>query len=201
MIKVGITGGIGSGKTTFCKEWEDLGAYVLYADDFAKKLMSENMDLKKKIRDKFGDKAYSENGDLNRSFLAREAFQKGRVNELNQIVHPILWKEIDKLASQKEKEGLDIFAKEAAILLNNGRPEDLDYVILILADENIRVKRTTARDNSEVQEVTERISKQPNFEDLTYLADFVVYNDGTKGELKVKAQTIFKQLKELALND
>jgi dephospho-CoA kinase len=201
MIKVGITGGIGSGKTTFCKEWEDLGAYVLYADDFAKKLMSENMDLKKKIRDKFGDKAYSENGDLNRSFLAREAFQKGRVNELNQIVHPILWKEIDKLASQKEKEGLDIFAKEAAILLNNGRPEDLDYVILILADESIRVKRTTARDNSEVQEVTERISKQPNFEDLTHLADFVVYNDGTKGELKVKAQTIFKQLKELALND
>lgn len=201
MIKVGITGGIGSGKTTFCKEWEDLGAYVIYADDFAKKLMSENMDLKKKIRDKFGDEAYLENGTLNRSFLAREAFQKGRVNELNQIVHPILWKEVDKLASQKEKEGLDIFAKEAAILLNNGRPADLDYIILILADERTRVKRTINRDNSEEKEVTERISKQPNFEDLTHLADFVVYNDGSLDKLKEKARTIFKQLKGLALDD
>lgn len=201
MIKVGITGGIGSGKTTFCKEWEKLGAYVLYADDFAKELMLKNETLKKKIKQKFGDKAYLVNGELNRSFLAKEAFEKGRVSELNNLVHPVLWEETDKLAARKEKEGFDIFAKEAAILLNNGRPQGLDYVILVLADENIRVDRTSKRDDTAQQAVIDRISKQPDFGNLTHLADFIVYNDGPLEELKLKAQTIFKELKELALND
>lgn len=201
MIKVGITGGIGSGKTTFCKEWEKLGAYVLYADDFAKELMLKNETLKKKIKQKFGDNAYLENGELNRAFLAKEAFEKGRVSELNNLVHPVLWEETDKLAARKEKEGFDIFAKEAAILLNNGRPQGLDYVILVLADENIRVDRTSKRDDTAQQAVIDRISKQPDFGNLTHLADFIVYNDGPLEELKLKAQTIFKELKELALND
>ncbi|MFP8488395.1 dephospho-CoA kinase [Gracilimonas sp. Q87] len=201
MIKVGITGGIGSGKTTFCREWEKLGAYILYADDFAKELMLKNETLKKEIKQKFGDKAYLENGELNRAFLAQEAFEKGRVSELNNLVHPVLWEETDKLAARKEKEGFDIFAKEAAILLNNGRPKGLDYVILILADESVRVDRTSKRDDTAQKAVTDRISKQPDYENLTHLADFIVYNDGPLEELKLKAQTIFKELKELALND
>jgi len=201
MIKVGITGGIGSGKTTFCREWEKLGAFVLYADDFAKKLMANDKDLRNAIIERFGDEAYTEDGELNRSYLAREAFENGRVEELNEIVHPVLWKETAKIAAQKEQEGVDIFAKEAAILLNNGRPEDLDYVILILADENTRVERTAKRDKSDQKEVKNRIDKQPDFKKLTHLADFIVYNDSSLDELKTKAQTIFKQLKEVALND
>lgn len=198
MIKVGITGGIGSGKTTFCKVWEELGAYVLYADDYAKQLMSENSDLKNKIRETFGEQAYFDDGTLNRSFLATEAFEKGRVAELNELVHPVLWKEANKIAAQKEREGLEIFAKEAAILLNNGRPKDLDYVILILADKDTRVERTTLRDGTRENEVISRINKQPDFEDLSQLADFVVYNEGSLSDLKFKARTIYKQLKELA---
>lgn len=201
MIKVGITGGIGSGKTTFCREWEKLGAFVLFADDFAKELMANDRVLRNMISERFGDEAYTEDGELNRSYLAREAFENGRVEELNEIVHPVLWEETAKIATQKEQEGVDIFAKEAAILLNNGRPEDLDYVILILADENTRVERTAKRDNSDQKEVKDRINKQPDFKNLTHLADFIVYNDGSLAELKIKAQTIFKQLKEVALND
>ena len=201
MIKVGITGGIGSGKTTFCREWEKLGAFVLFADDFAKELMANDRVLRNMISERFGDEAYTEDGELNRSYLAREAFENGRVEELNEIVHPVLWEETAKIATQKEQEGVDIFAKEAAILLNNGRPEDLDYVILILADENTRVERTAKRDNSDQKDVKDRINKQPDFKNLTHLADFIVYNDGSLAELKIKAQTIFKQLKEVALND
>ena len=200
MIKVGITGGIGSGKTTFCREWEKLGAFVLYADDFAKELMANDRGLRNEISERFGYKAYTEEGELNRSYLAREAFENGRVEELNEIVHPVLWKETAKIAAQKEQEGVDIFAKEAAILLNNGRPEDLDYVILILADENTRVERTAKRDKSDQKEVKNRIDKQPDFKKLTHLADFIVYNDSSLAELKTKAQSIFKQLKEVALN-
>lgn len=201
MIKVGITGGIGSGKTTFCKEWEKLGAYVLYADDFAKQLMTENEELKQKIREVFGEKSYIKKGELNRSYLAEEAFAKGRVSELNEIVHPVLWKETDKLAAKKEKEGIPVFAKEAAILLNNGRPEEIDYVILLLADKESRVKRTSERDGTAEKEIIDRMTKQPDFDNLTHLADFIVENNGSIEELKNKAQVIYKELKDLAVNN
>lgn len=195
MIKVGITGGIGSGKSTFCKEWEKSGAFVLYADDYAKQLMQEDEELQHKIKRVFGDEAYDADGNLNRAYLAREAFQKGRVEELNNIVHPVLWKRAAELAKSKEKEGVEVFAKEAAILLSNGRPEDLDYVIIVMADEEERIRRTSARDSAGEQEIRDRIDKQPDFETLTHLADFVVMNDGTIGELKEKAAQILQEIK------
>lgn len=197
MIKVGITGGIGSGKTTFCKEWERMGAFVLYADDFAKQLMQTDKELRGKIAQVFGDAAYDANGTLNRAYLSREAFEKGRVEKLNQLVHPVLWKRTETLAAQKEKEGVGVFAKEAAILLNNGRPEGLDYVILILAEEQQRLKHTAVRDQTSEKQVQQRMNKQPDFETLTHLADFVVVNGGTIEELKTKAREILKKIKQI----
>lgn len=196
MIKVGITGGIGSGKTTFCKEWEELGAFVLYADDFAKQLMNEDEKLKKNIRAVFGDDSYDSQGRLNREFLAEEAFRKGRVQQLNEIVHPVLWERTKKLAAQKEKEGVEIFAKEAAILLNNGRPDGIDFVVIILADESDRIDRTVKRDSSSEKLVAERMAKQPDFSKLVHLADFVVTNNGSLNDLKKKASQIFHLIKE-----
>ncbi|MEQ8525680.1 dephospho-CoA kinase [Gracilimonas sp.] len=195
MIRVGITGGIGSGKTTFCKEWEKLGAFVLYADDFAKKLMQEDEELRKKITRTFGKEAYDSKNDLNRKYLAQEAFEKGRVEELNELVHPVLWKRAAELAEEKEKAGLEIFAKEAAILLKNGRSKELDYVIIVTADEDKRIERTSERDQASVKEIQNRMTKQPDFESLTHLADFVVLNDGTINELKDKAREIYKKIK------
>lgn len=194
MIKVGITGGIGSGKTTFCKEWEKLGAYVVYADNFAKELMLENETLKDKIRQVFGNDAYNSNGHLNREYLAQEAFEKGRVAELNELVHPVLWKKIEELAKKKESEGIRVFAKEAAILLNNGRPEGLDYVILVLADQQQRIKRTVERDQSSEEKIKSRIQKQPDFDTLTHLADFVVFNNEDEDTLRKKAKEIYNEL-------
>ncbi|MDR9418432.1 dephospho-CoA kinase [Gracilimonas sp.] len=194
MIKVGITGGIGSGKTTFCKEWEKLGATVLYADDFAKQLMLENQKLKNQIKQTFGEQAYNEQGELNRAFLAKEAFEKGRVEELNDLVHPVLWEEVEGIAEQEEQKGTKVFAKEAAILLNNGRPEGLDYVIIILADKQKRIERTLERDEATKNSVEERMAKQPDFENLTHLADYVVVNDGSISELKEKARRILEEI-------
>lgn len=194
MIKVGITGGIGSGKTTFCKEWEKLGAYVVYADDLAKQLMHEDEKLKAKIRQVFGADAYDKDGNLNKEYLAQEAFEKGRVAELNELVHPLLWKKIEEIAEEKESEGVPVFAKEAAILLNNGRPEGLDYVILILADEQQRIKRTVERDQSSEGKIKSRIQKQPDFTALTHLADFVVVNDDDVTALREKAKEIYTGL-------
>ncbi len=195
MIKVGITGGIGSGKTTFCKEWEKLGAFVVYADDFAKQMMQEDAELIRKIKDTFGEQSYDEKGNLNRSYLAEEAFQKGRIEDLNMLVHPVLWEKIRMLAKEKEESGTHVFAEEAAILLNNGRPKELDYVILILADQNERIERAFQRDQSSDTNIKERISKQPDFESLMHFADFVVDNNGSLSELKMKAKQIYDKVK------
>ena len=150
MIKVGVTGGIGSGKTTFCKKLEELGAFVLYADDFAKDLMISDIELISSIKKVFGKESYLEDGSLNKEHLALEAFEKNRVNELNAIVHPILWKRIEELSEQKEREGWEVFVKEAAILLQNGRPDNIDCVVLLLSDEKERINRAVNRDKSNI---------------------------------------------------
>ncbi|MEQ8577516.1 MAG: dephospho-CoA kinase [Balneola sp.] len=196
MIRVGVTGGIGSGKTTLCKEWERLGAFVVYADDLAKKLMFEDDELVKKIKSVFGDEAYHSDGALNREYLAQEAFEKGRVSELNRLVHPVLWKKVEEISAQKEREGVDVFVKEAAILLQNGRPEDLDYVVLVEADEQQRTERVVERDNSDRKKVEGRISAQQDFSTLTDLADFVVTNNEGVTELKEKAGSLLKEIRK-----
>jgi dephospho-CoA kinase len=198
MIKVGITGGIGSGKTTFCKEWEKLGAFVLYADDLAKQLMQEDPELQEKIKQAFGDESYDSEGNLNRPYLAKEAFEEGRVEELNALVHPVLWKHSEKLADQKEQEGVEVFANEAAILLQNGRPKHLDYVIIVTAEKEQRLQRTVNRDQASRDQVEGRMQKQPDFESLTHLADFVILNNGTLEELKEKAKKVYKSIKSSA---
>lgn len=196
MIRVGVTGGIGSGKSTLCHEWEKLGAFVVYADDIAKELMVSDPKLIQEIKKAFGEDSYHSNGNLNRAHLAEEAFAKNRVEELNALVHPALWQHIDELADAKEKEGIDIFVKEAALLLKNGRPENIDKVVLLLADEERRIDRVVGRDHTEEQKVKERIDKQDSFEDLKHLADFVITNDGSLSDLKQQARTLFHTLKE-----
>lgn len=196
MIRVGVTGGIGSGKTTFCKEWERLGAFVLYADDLAKKLMVEDEKLVKNIKSVFGDEAYCKDGSLNRDYLAQEAFEKGRVTELNRLVHPVLWDKVKEIADQKEREGVDVFVKEAAILLQHGRPEDLDYVVIVEADEQQRMERVLERDNSDKEKVEGRISAQQDFSALTDLADFVVINNEGVTELKEKAGELLNEIRK-----
>ncbi len=194
MIKVGVTGGIGSGKTTFCKALEELGSFVLYADDFAKELMSTDKELKSKIVAVFGIHSYTENGNLNREYLAEQAFSKNRVQELNAIVHPILWERVAELMHKKEKEGTQVFVKEAAILLNNGRPSDLDFVVLVKSPREKRIRRVQERDNTTELLVTDRIDKQPNFDELEALCDFVIDNTGTVEELRQKASVLFKEI-------
>ena len=195
MIRVGVTGGIGSGKTTFCKFWEELGAFVIYADDYAKQLMVSDELLIKKIKQTFGDEAYFEDGQLNRKYLAEEAFAKGRVKELNAIVHPILWERLEALSDEKEKEGVEVFVKEAAILLQHGRPKDVDVVVLVISEKENRIERVMERDQVDAQLVLDRIEKQPEFEELTHLADYIISNDGTQETLKNKATELFKMLK------
>lgn len=198
MLKVGVTGGIGSGKTAFCKMLEEQGAFVIYADDFAKELMQSDEQLRLQIKKTFGDEAYHADGTLNRSYLAIEAFAKGRIQELNELVHPLLWKRLKSVADKKAKAGEKLFIVEAAILLNNGRPNFLDQVILLHAGSETRTQRVVKRDSSSPDQVLERMNKQPHFEKLSHLADIEVYNMGSLEELRAKAESVYKLLSKKA---
>lgn len=194
MIRVGVTGGIGSGKTTLCKVFQSHGAYLLNADDLAKKLMREDPGIRKKLMGTFGKESYKEDGSLNREYLAEQAFGNDRVEELNAIVHPAIPKAAEATMENAAAEGYEMFVYEAALLLQNLRPDELDYIILVLADEAARVDRVQKRDKVERELVLDRMEKQQDFESLIHLADRVVYNNGTLEEFKQKAVELYYEI-------
>ncbi len=194
MITVGITGGIGSGKSTVCKIWKGMGAYVLNADDLAKDVMASDAEVKQQLVDHFGSESFLDDGKLNTKHLANEAFEKGRVEELNAIVHPKLPAAASIKVEEAEAQGYDIFVYEAALLLENLEPGSLDYIVLVLADEDHRIERVKQRDNSSEAEIRERIQNQRNFEKATDRVDYVIRNNGTLEELEKKAEIIYHSL-------
>lgn len=196
MVTIGITGGIGSGKSTVAKLWGSLGAYVLNADDLAKKMMSENDQIREEIIAAFGKKSYNDDGSLNRLYLAEEAFAKGRAPELNQIVHPRIPEEAKRIMAQAKKEGYTMFVYEAALLLQKGRPKYLDYVVLVLTDKDKRLERVMGRDDASQQEIMDRMNMQQDFSELMELADILIDNNGSLKELKMKAGQYYQVLTE-----
>lgn len=194
MIRIGITGGIGSGKTTVCSVWERMGARVIYADALAKSLMVEDPDLREQLIEEFGEGVYHPDGSLNRDKLAHQAFEEGRVEKLNQMVHPVVYRELEKLEDQARKEGIDVFVRESALLLDQGRPENVDAVIIVTAPEKDRIERVVQRDQNDEQQVRERIRNQKDFSQLTEWADLVIDNSESKEKLEKKAEAIYREL-------
>ena len=194
MVKVGITGGIGSGKTKVCKIWQSLGAYIINADGIAKDLMVHNEAIKDEIIDTFGESSYHSDGSLNRTYLAKQAFEKGRVKELNAIVHPHVPSEVEALMQTAEEHGYKVVVYEAALLLQNLRPAFLDEIVLVLADQEKRIARVTKRDNVGKQDVLDRIHKQQDFNELKDKADVIIQNNGSLDELNRRAKEIYNRL-------
>ncbi len=197
MFRIGITGGIGSGKTTVCSVWERMGARVVYADSLAKTLMVKDADLRKEITREFGEEVYRADGSLDRSKLSRIAFEEGRAEELNRLVHPVVFRELDRLAEEARMENIPVMVREAALLLDKGRPENVDAVILVTAPEADRIKRVVERDQSDEKQVRDRIRQQKKESELRPLADLVIENNGSKEELEKKAEVIYKELTAL----
>lgn len=194
MKVLGITGGIGSGKSTLTGYFERMGAFVVYADDLAKSLMTTDDQLVADIKKTFGDESYLEDRSLNKPHLIREAFQAGRTHELNAIVHPAVYRETQRLIEEAREKGYKLFVKEAALLLNNGRPKGFDTIILVDAPEEIRIARVMQREGATRQEVTQRLHNQPDFSKLHHLCDEIIINEGTRKELEEKARGIYLKM-------
>lgn len=196
MITVGVTGGIGSGKTTVCKEWEKLGAKVVYADDLAKELMVEDDQLKKSLIQAFGPKTYNSDGSLNRPHLIQHAFEEDRVEELNQLVHPVVARKFKEISHEAEHNGEKMVVEEAALLLNNGRPSVFDVIVIVISNRQKRLQRVIARDSVTIEKVMERDDNQPKFDELLHLADYTIENDGSLEDLKEKSNRLYRKILE-----
>ena len=174
MIKVGITGGIGSGKSTVAKLFEVLGIPVYYADDAAKKIMNEDELLKQQIQKEFGKESYT-NGNLNRKYIADIVFANPKKLEiLNSLVHPATLKDAEDWMN---KQISPYSIKEAALIFESGAQEQLDYIIGVYAPTPLRIQRTMQRDNISREEVIARMNKQIDETLKIKLCDFVIKND------------------------
>ncbi len=179
MQHLGITGGIGSGKTTVCKIFETLGIPIYYADDRAKYLMSHDPTLIAGIIDLFGPEAYLEPHLLNRTHIAQVAFNdKDKLAQLNALVHPAVGR--DGLEWQAAQHDVPYTLKEAALLYESGSYRSLDKIIVVTAPLELRIERVMARDGAKREEIEARISKQMPEAEKVNLADFVIYNDGVQ---------------------
>lgn len=174
MLKIGLTGGIGSGKSTVAKVFEVLGMPVYYADDAAKKLMNEEGPLKQQIQKIFGATAYR-NGQLDRKYVADIVFKKpDKLQLLNALVHPATINDAQKWM-QRQRTSYAI--KEAALIFESGAQQQLDYVIGVYAPTPLRIQRTMQRDGITEEEVIARINKQLDENSKMQLCDFVIVND------------------------
>ena len=174
MLKIGITGGIGSGKTTVAKVFEVLGIPVYYADDEAKRLMNTDEKLKEKIQLQFGNNVYKD-GKLDRKHLSEIVFNNPeKLQLLNALVHPATLKDAEKwMQAQSTTYSL----KEAALIFESGAHEHLDYVIGVTAPAPLRILRTMQRDGITREEVLARMDKQMDETIKMKLCDFVIKND------------------------
>jgi dephospho-CoA kinase len=178
LIKVGITAGIGSGKTTVCAIFERLGVPVYYSDKRAKDLMQEDKQLVLQIRNLLGESAYNEDKSLNRVFIAEQVFgNESKLLTLNELVHPAVKKDYESWASILENKGYPYCIKEAALLVESGSYKDLDKLIVVTAPVEDRISRVIARDGTTAEQVKKRIDAQLPDEQKLKLADYVIIND------------------------
>lgn len=174
MIKVGVTGGIGSGKSTVCRLFTLLGIPVYDADSRARTLMNRQPEVAAKIEAMFGGQAYR-NGELDRGLIAAEVFgNPDRLEALNRIVHPAVRDDFRRWA---EAQDAPFVIEESAILYESGADRDMDKVIAVTAPEALRIRRTVRRDGCTEAAVRQRIRHQMDEAERTGRADFTIHAD------------------------
>lgn len=175
MLRVGLTGGIGSGKTTVAKIFEVLGVPVYYADAAAKRLMNEDPAIRMKIIAEFGERAYTSNGILERSYISSIVFTNPeKLAVLNAISHPAT---IQDGADWMSKQSTPYSLKEAAIIFETGSEKYLDYVIGVSSPLAIRIQRIALRDKLTEEEILKRMERQMDEEEKMKRCHFLIHND------------------------
>jgi dephospho-CoA kinase len=178
MFKLGLTGGIGSGKTLVCQIFEKLGVPVYYADTAARLLMNTDAELKSGIKLMFGEQAFGRDG-LDRQYLADSVFgDHEKLSGLNRLVHPSVRKDFIRWTDLQMESPYVI--EEAAILFESGASIEMNLSVLVYAPEELRISRVMKRDGVGREAVLKRMGHQLGEEELMEKADHVLINDGTQ---------------------
>jgi len=174
MLKVGLTGGIGSGKSTVAAIFETLGTPVYYADKEAKRLMIEDVNLIQSIKELLGKESYS-NGNLNREYIASVVFNEPKkLEQLNQLIHPLTIADSDNWMLQQST---PYAIKEAALIFESNSESHLDVIIGVTSPESLRIKRVMERDGIDEAAVRQRMSRQMSEDEKIKKCNFVITND------------------------
>ena len=189
MIKIGITGGIGSGKTTVCHVFEQLGIPVFYADTVAKEIMVTDPVLREGMMNTFGIESYELSGKLNNKHIAQIVFNnKTELEKLNALVHPAVFRAFESW-QQTIPADVPYNLKEAALLFESGSYQMCDHSILVTAPEAVKIHRVMERDGVTSEQVEARMDKQLSDEEKNKMADFLITND--------ESQSVILQVLEL----
>tara|TARA_A100001011_G_scaffold393444_1_gene483284 strand:- start:429 stop:1022 length:594 start_codon:yes stop_codon:yes gene_type:complete len=196
MLKIGITGGIGSGKSLVSKIFSGWGAFIFDADQEAKKILINNETAQSEIISEFGSDVIDINNKIDKKKLSRVAFQdEDNQLKLNTIIHPYVFQEIDKQFDKVLNGGShNIFVVDAALIYESGADTHMDYVIVVCSKIGLRTERVLSRGKISRDEFLQRSNLQWTDEDKIQLADFVIHNNETKENLEIKAKSIYDKL-------
>ena len=195
MLKIGLSGGIGSGKSTASSFLAKLGSYVFDADTEAKIILDNNEDVQNNIIEEFGSDVLAHNGLIDNTKLAKVAFQdEDHQMILNSIIHPFvvgkLDKQFDKILAQKKHAS---FIVDGALIFESGLDQHLDSVLLIASSLKYRIARALNRGTLSKEEILRRIELQWTDEDKAASADYTIYNNGAEQELEEKIKKLHKE--------
>jgi dephospho-CoA kinase len=177
-LQIGVTGGIGSGKSVVCRLFSCLGIPVYNADDRARWLTNYDPEVKEKVIALLGTESYTDGGLYNRPFVASVVFKNGELlKKLNAIIHPVVFKDTENWVA--ENADSPYLIKEAAIMNKAGSGNSLDYVVVVQAQVELRIQRILHRDNRSEEEIRAIIEQQVSDEQRSKIADFTIHNNET----------------------
>lgn len=189
---IGLTGGIGSGKSTVAKFIEECGFPVYYSDDRAKEIVNEDPELKKAIINLLGDEAYNEKGIYNKKFVSGKIFNnKDLLEQLNGIIHPAVRKDFENWVSQQKKY---LIFKETALLFELQLHLQCHKSLLVTAEDNIRIKRVMDRDHKTYREVESVMNNQMPEKKKIKLANYIIYNNTNLSDLKEQTEKVIFEI-------
>ncbi|NOZ76038.1 MAG: dephospho-CoA kinase [FCB group bacterium] len=196
MLRIGLTGGIGSGKSTASLIMAELGAFIFDADKEAKRILETNETVQSELIAEFGTDIMSPDESIDRRKLARVSFQdEDHQLRLNAVIHPYIFEEIDrqfeKISSQSD---YPLFVVDGALIFESGLDQHLDYILVISSTIKHRIERALKRGTLTREEIIKRMDLQWTDEDKIHSADFVIHNNSTEENLKEQIIQVYNQL-------
>lgn len=189
-MRIGITGGIGSGKSEVTRYLRSLGEYVICADEVSKQIVEPGEEGARALRQAFGDVLFREDGSLDRKKLAEQVFSdEERLQRLNDTLHPLILARIEQLSQHKSGR---VFI-DAALLIQTGMHKTVDRIWLVVAGLEVRIMRVMKRDGLTANEVERRIKSQLSDEEMAAFADEIIDNSGSLDALQRRVDGLLKQ--------